>query len=193
MNNIYLISIILLFLSGCAVMEDQIDINYVGRGNIEVVDGADKVNLTVTKADRRSVYKDRVGVKLNGYGMEMAKITSKKDVSEIFSKAVTFELENLGFNIASGGKTVKVELVRFYNDFKIGWWAGDAVGDGLIQILVTSNDNKILFSRTYEGGFIHKNIQLATGGNAKIALEGTLTDLIAKIAGDKELHDALLQ
>ncbi len=109
------------------------------------------------------------------------------------SKVISFTEYDLGFNIASGGKTVKVELVRFYNDFKIGWWAGDAVGDGLIQILVTSNDNKILFSRTYEGGFIHKNIQLATGGNAKIALEGTLTDLIAKIAGDKELHDALLQ
>lgn len=37
------------------------------------------------------------------------------------------------------------------------------------------------------------NIQLATGANAKVALEGTLTDLISKIAGDKELHNALLR
>lgn len=193
MNKLYVTFIALLYLSGCAVMEDQIDINYIGRGNIDVVDGADKVNVTVTKHDRRSVYKDRVGVKLNGYGMEMAKITSNKDVSEIFSKAVEFELENLGFNIGSGGKIVKVEVVRFYNDFKIGWWAGDAVADGLIQIIVMSKDEQILFSRSYEGGFINKNIQLATGANAKVALEGALTDLISKIAGDKELHNALLK
>ena len=56
-----------------------------------------------------------------------------------------------------------------------------------------SKDEQILFSRSYEGGFINKNIQLATGANAKVALEGTLTDLISKIAGDKELHNALLR
>ena len=70
-------------------------------------------------------------------GMEMGKITPNNDVAKTFSDAVLFELENLGFKNGAGGKVVKVELMRFYNDFKMGFFAGDAVADGLVNIVVT--------------------------------------------------------
>jgi len=192
-NRILLLIMSLTILSGCAITEDRIGIGYVGRGNIEVVKGAENVTVQVTKADKRTVFKDRLSVKKNGYGMEMAKIVSTNDVSEVFRKAIEFELDNLGFKIGSDGKLVKVELLRFYNDFKMGFFAGDAIADGRINVLVFSKEGDILFSKTYEGGGIEKNIQLALGGNAKLALDKALVDIVTKVAGDKDFHQALVR
>lgn len=185
--------ILLTTLFGCALTEDKIDIPYQGRANITVVQGADKVNVEVKNEDKRTVFKDRVGAKKNGYGMEMAKIVPTNDVAKTFSDAVMFELENLGFKNGAGGKTVKVELIRFYNDFKMGFFAGDAVADGLVNIVVTNNKNEVIFTRSYEGGAIYPNIQLALGENAREALIKAMTDIVGKVAQDKELHTALLK
>jgi len=179
--------------AGCALTEDRIDIPYQGRANITVVDGADKVNVEVKNEDKRTVFKDRVGAKKNGYGMEMAKIVPSNDIAKTFSDAVMFEIENLGFKNGAGGKTVKVELIRFYNDFKMGFFAGDAVADGLVNIVVTNNKSEVIFSRSYEGGAVYPNIQLALGENAREALIKAMTDIVGKVAQDKELHAALLK
>jgi uncharacterized lipoprotein YajG len=187
-----LLAVVLVF-TGCALTEDKIDIPYQGRANITVVQGADKVNVEVKNEDKRTVFKDRVGAKKNGYGMEMAKIVPTNDVAKTFSDAVMFELENLGFKNGAGGKTVKVELVRFYNDFKMGFFAGDAVADGLVNIVVTNNKNEVIFTRSYEGGAVYPNIQLALGENAREALIKAMTDIVGKVAQDKELHTALLK
>ena len=192
LRYITLILIAVVF-SGCALTEDKIDIPYQGRGNITVVEGADKVNVEVKNEDKRTVFKDRVGAKKNGYGMEMAKIVPSNDVAKTFSDAVLFELENLGFKNGTGGKVVKVELIRFYNDFKMGFFAGDAVADGLINIVVTNGKNEVIFTKSYEGGGIYPNIQLALGENAREALIKAMTDIVGKVAQDKDLHAALLK
>ena len=192
LRYITLILIALLF-TGCALTEDKIDIPYQGRANITVVEGADKVNVEVKNEDKRTVFKDRVGAKKNGYGMEMGKITPNNDVAKTFSDAVLFELENLGFKNGAGGKVVKVELIRFYNDFKMGFFAGDAVADGLINIIVTNGKNEDIFTKSYEGGGVYPNIQLALGENAREALIKAMTDIIGKVAQDKDLHSALLK
>ena len=192
LRYITLIAIASIF-TGCALTEDKIDIPYQGRGNITVVQGADKINVEVKNEDKRTVFKDRVGAKKNGYGMEMAKIIPSNDVAKTFSDAVLFELENLGFKNGAGGKVVKVELIRFYNDFKMGFFAGDAVADGLINIVVTNEKNEVIFSKSYEGGGIYPNIQLALGENAREALIKAMTDIVGKVAQDKDLHAALLK
>ena len=190
----YIFLIVIAFVSsGCALTEDKIDIPYQGRANITVVQGADKVNVEVKNEDKRTVFKDRVGAKKNGYGMEMAKIVPSNDVAKTFSDAVLFELENLGFKNGTGGKIVKVELIRFYNDFKMGFFAGDAVADGLVNIVVTNGKNEVIFTKSYEGGGVYPNIQLALGENAREALIKAMTDIIGKVAQDKDLHSALLK
>jgi uncharacterized lipoprotein YajG len=192
LRYVFLIVIVFVF-TGCALTEDKIDIPYQGRANITVVQGADKVNVEVKNEDKRTVFKDRVGAKKNGYGMEMAKIVPSNDVAKTFSDAVLFELENLGFKNGTGGKIVKVELIRFYNDFKMGFFAGDAVADGLVNIVVTNGKNEVIFSKSYEGGGVYPNIQLALGENAREALIKAMTDIIGKVAQDKDLHSALLK
>ena len=154
--------------SGCALTIDEIDVPYEGRANITVVEGADKVTVAVTNVDKRTVYKDRVGTKKNGYGMEMAKIVARNDIAKTFADAVEFELENLGFRIGEDGKLLTVALIRFYNDFKMGFFAGDAVADGLIVITITDANGEVSFSSSYEGGAIEPDIQLALGYNARI-------------------------
>ncbi len=179
--------------SGCALTIDEIDVPYEGRANITVVEGADKVTVAVTNVDKRTVYKDRVGTKKNGYGMEMAKIVARNDIAKTFADAVEFELENLGFRIGEDGKLLTVALIRFYNDFKMGFFAGDAVADGLIVISITDANGEVSFSSSYEGGAIEPDIQLALGYNARIALIRAMADIVSKIAQDRNLHTALLK
>lgn len=188
---IQLLSIIVL--SGCAMTVDKIDVPYQGAANITVVEGAENVNITVTHEDKRTVYKDRVGTKKNGYGMEMAEIVATNDVAQTVSDAIEFELENEGFKIGTGGKVVKVELMRLYNDFKIGFWSGSAVADGLVDVKVYNRDKELIYSRTYEGGGIEDGIQLATGKNARAALIKAIADIVSKVVQDRQLHMALLK
>jgi uncharacterized lipoprotein len=192
MKIAYLI-ISLSLVSGCALTEDKIDIPYEGKANLVVVEGANKIQVLVNHKDKRTVYKDRVGTKKNGYGMEMAKIVSRNDISKTFGDAVKFELENLGFRIGENGKKVTVGLLRFYNDFKMGFFAGDAVADGLVNVSVRDKNGDLLFSKAYEGGAIESNIQLALGHNAQITLKKALADIVTKIAHDTDLHTALLK
>lgn len=182
-----------LLLSGCAFTVDKIDVPYQGKPNITVVDGAGSVFLNIVNEDKRTVFKDRVGTKKDGYGMEMAAIVPNNDVAKTFADAISHELESVGFKLGPNGKTVKVELYRFYNDFKIGFFAGDAVADGLITVQVLTSKGDILYTRTCEGGAIEPNIQLATGSNAQAALVKAMADIVAKVVQDKELHAALLK
>jgi len=188
-----LVVVAILMLSGCAVTVDRIDVPYQGKANITVVDGADSVFLNVLNEDKRTVFKDRVSVKKNGYGMEMAAIVPNNDISKTFADAVSTELTNVGFKLGPNGKTVRVELVRFYNDFKIGFWAGDAVADGLINVQVLNQKGDVIYTCSYEGGAIEPNIMLATGENAKAALVKTMADIVAKVVQDKDLQAALLK
>ena len=168
----YLITLIILVVSsGCALTQDTINIQYEGKANLIVVEGAESIEVLVKHEDKRTVYKDRVGTKKNGYGMEMAKIVPENDIATTFADAIKFELQNLGFKIGDNGKKLTVELVRFYNDFKMGFFAGDAVADGLINVAIKDKSGELLFSKSYEGGAIEPNIQLALGHNAEIALK----------------------
>ena len=185
--------IILVFSSGCAFTQDKINIPYEGKANLVVVDGAENIQVLVNSEDKRTVYKDRVGSKKNGYGMEMAAIVPENDIAKTFADAIEFELQNLGFKIGDNGKKLTVELVRFYNDFKMGFFAGDAVADGLVNVVIKDKNENLLFSKSYEGGAIEPNIQLALGHNAKIALTKTLANIVEKIAHDKDMHSALLK
>jgi uncharacterized lipoprotein len=75
----------------------------------------------------------------------------------------------------------------------MGFFAGDAVADGLINVVVTNSKNETIFTRSYEGGGVYPNIQLALGENAREALIKAMTDIVGKVAQDKELHAALLK
>lgn len=87
----------------------------------------------------------------------------------------------------------EVELVKFYNDFKTGFWSGDAVGEVVMGIKVKKADGNITYAKSITGTYTETGVQLASGNNAKTALEGALRDAVAKLTKDDEFIKALLK
>lgn len=178
------------FIGGCALTTDQIKLEYVptSSGRLE---GAETIKVKAEVIDLRTV-KDKVSSKKNGYGMEMAPIVAVNDVSELISRSINTELANRGFTVSGGNLLVRNELSRFYSDFKVGFWAGDAVADVIMNVQVKRPDEKIIFSKTITGQYVNQNIQLASGENAQVALNGALKDAIQKLVSDPEFINSLL-
>jgi uncharacterized lipoprotein len=180
------------FLSGCALTKDYVSLSYVPQANVVKIDGADAVTVKVDVTDIRSI-KDKVSAKKNGYGREMAAIIAKEDVAEILKKAVEVELVNRGFRLSGGGIAVAAELSRFYSDFKMGVWSGSAVAEVTMNVQVKKADGSIGFSKLVTGIGSKEHLQLASGANAKDALDAALKDAVGKLFGDTAFVDALLK
>lgn len=179
--------------SACALTVDKIDVPYVSQGNISVVPGAQAAApFEVQSQDGRTVYRDRVSVKKNGYGMEMANIVASNDIPQTVADAVRQELGSLGFRYGPGGSKVTVTVTRFYNDFKMGFFAGDAVAEVNLNVQVAAADGTVVYARHYEGGAIEPNIQLALGTNARAALIAGLRNAVASVYNDVQLQRALV-
>lgn len=180
------------FLSGCALTKDYVSLGYVPQTNVVRVAGAESVPVTVTVKDVRAV-KDKVSVKKNGYGMEMAAIIAKEDVAEILKSAIGVELNARGFRLDGGGVALVAELSKFYSDFKTGFWSGKAIAELTMNVQIRKRDGTIGFSKLVNGGGGKERIQLATGSNAKVALDAALRDAVSQLFADSEFIEALLK
>jgi|SRR4051812_18383910 uncharacterized lipoprotein YajG len=178
-------------LSACALSEDKVPVDYVPNTGVAPVAGAEAISLTVTGADRRSQYVDRISTKKNGYGMEMARIVATNDVVEVVRGGVERELKAQGYAIGAGGLSVTVELQNFYNNFRLGLVTGGAVADVALAIKVRNAAGTLLYSQLYDAS-ISNDIFMASGTNAKASLEKALTIATMKIVEDKALQAALL-
>jgi uncharacterized lipoprotein len=94
--------------------------------------------VMVAVTDIRGGRPDQIGVKKNGYGMEMAPILASRPVSEVVRGAVTEELRKSGFDVGPSEIVVAVDLVRLTNDFKMGFFSGDAVAEITLAVQVKS-------------------------------------------------------
>jgi uncharacterized lipoprotein YajG len=191
-KNIALLMVAVGSLSGCALTQDHIGLTYVRQQNVEKIQGAEAVKAKVLVTDGRAI-KDKVSAKKNGYGMEMASIIATNDVSYLFKTAIEDELSSRGFTLAEGNLVVGVEVGKFYNDFKIGFWAGDAVAELAMNIQVTTKEGTIVFVKSIAAEGKNANIQLCTGSNAKTALDLALKEGVAKLFADKTFMDALMK
>ena len=171
-------------LSGCALTTEQVELNYVQQAGAAV---------NVQVADQR-LDKSKVSSKKNGYGMEMAPITAAEDVAVTVRKAIEKELQARGFQLGSEAALVKIaaDLTRFYNDHKMGFFAGDAVADLNMSVIVKSNGGALLYSKQIVAQGMEKNTQLASGKNARIALERALENGMKTLFEDRAFVSALL-
>lgn len=181
-----------LALSGCALTTETIDVPYQPDNATRAsVDGASSTTVAVTAVDNRATYRDRVSSKKNGYGMEMAAIIASNDIPVAVGDAVKSELQARGYKIGSGGLEVKIELVKFYNDFKNGMFSGDANAEVSMNVKVVRPDQSIVFSKFYTATGTEPNIQLATGSNARAALIIAFRNVVTSVVADPDLHKAL--
>jgi uncharacterized lipoprotein YajG len=180
-----------LLASGCALTKDYVVLSYDPQPDVEKIKEADSVKVKVEISDVRSI-KDRVSSKKNSYGVEMAAIIAQNDVAETLKKAIEVELKNRGFDLTEGSVLVFVELTRYYNDFKTGFWTGTAVAEVLMNVQVKKPDKSILYSKMIAGENSH-TVQIASGKNAKYVLDAALKDAMSKLFGDPSFIDSLFK
>lgn len=180
-------------LSGCALTTEQIELNYTQQAGVSKIAGADNVSVNVQVTDQR-LDKSKVSSKKNGYGMEMAPITAAEDVAVTIRKAIEKELQARGFQLGTDAALVRIaaDVTRFYNDHKTGFFSGDAVADLNMSVTVKSKSGALLFSKQIVAQGKEANTQLASGNNARIALERALESGMKTLFEDKAFLSALL-
>ena len=178
-------------LSACALTEDKVPVDYIPNEGVTQVVGAEAISLTVTSADKRTQFADRISTKKNMYGMEMARIVAANDVVEVVRGGVERELKAQGFAVGPGNASITVELQNFYNNFRVGFATGGAVADVALAVKVRNAGGALVYSQTYDAS-LSNDVFMASGENAKAALEKALTTATRKIVDDKALQEALL-
>lgn len=139
----------------CALTTEQIDVPYQPAAEAQPVPGVATAPVAVSATDGRTAHRDWVSSEKNGYGMEMAAITAKEDVATAAGDAVRQELAARGFPIGAGGAKVKLEVARFYNDFKVGFWTGES--DATVALTVKVSRGAVAFSKLYDANGVEPN------------------------------------
>lgn len=192
MRRILLPLLLLLPIVGCALTSEEIEVRHGSPAALASLPGAAAVGVSVVAQDARPSNRDRVSAKKNGYGMEMAPIIARNEVVAETREGVEAALRQRGFAIGGQDARIELEVQRFWNDFKVGFWSGDAVAEISVQLRLLDRAGQIAFTHTYNAEFRNAPVYIFTGENARIALEGALRQLVQRIAEDPTLARALL-
>lgn len=181
-------------LAGCALTTDRIDLQYKQQEAVKHIPGAHNVSVSVEVSDHRQD-KSKVSSKKNGYGMEMAPILANEDVTITVQKAIEVELQARGFRLDADSARIQIEadLMRFYNDHKLGFFSGDAIADLKMLVSVSSISGEKLYSQHIVAQGHEPNTQLATGENARLALNRALENGIRILFDDQSFIAALMK
>lgn len=180
-------------LSGCALTTDRIELQYTQQQGVVPIPGANNVSVNVQVVDQRQD-KSKVSSKKNGFGIEMAPILATEDVTATISRAMEQELRARGFQLNSDAALVQIAagLTQFYNDHKVGFFAGDAVADLNMSVTVKSKKGDLLYVRQVIAQGIEPNTQLMTGENARLALNRALENGMKSLFEDQAFLAALV-
>ena len=194
MRIFFLCSGLVIFLTSCAVTRDNVTIRYDSLQTTERVAEAEYATVNVQVSDDRP-HKERVGRKKNGYGMDCASIMSENDVSLVVKDAISEELKKKGFQLSDAEKAavIDVNLKKFYNEFKPGFFVGKALSEMVVTVKVLGEKKHTSFAKTLIGTGLNKDVTLYSGKSAKKVLEDALRNTISELLQDQEFIDALLQ
>lgn len=190
----FVVSLLLsLSLSACALTVDEVDIAYRSQKAAAAIGGADGIQVSVSVSDARKTNQDRIGVKKNGYGMEMADIVARQNIPSVVSQAIESELSTRGFRLGKGQVFVLVDVNRFISDFKNGFMKAQAVAEVMLTAQVRNADGKLVYTKVYSGEGIEENIMIFSGKNAKAAIEKAFTAAVGEMAADSYFLQSLTE
>lgn len=178
-----------LAVSACATSEDVVPVPYTVSEAARVA-GADSITVAVVGADARTENRARIGVQINGYGMDMAAIRATEEVSDIVRDAIAAELDQRGYNVGEGGARVNASVETFFNDFSTGMFAGKSTANVAMTVTVTSRAGAEVYSRRVTGQ-AERTVQIANGGNAATTLSQALSQAVGTLMGDPAFTAAL--
>lgn len=191
MRNLLCVVALAAMTSACAFTTETINVPYQSTGQTTPIAGASSDTVAVAATDGRTTYRDRVGTKKNGYGMEMAPIIASNNIPQTVASAIQQELAAEGYQIGPGHALLKVDVVKFYNDFKPGFVSGDAVADVALNVKVIGSGDELIYAKYYDASGIEPNIMLYGGDNARAALIKAFGNAIHSVISDPSLQRAL--
>ena len=191
MRNFLCVIALAAMTTGCALTTEKIDVPYQSTGPATPIAGAAADTVAVAATDGRTTYRDRVSTKKNGYGMEMAPIVASNDIAQSVAAAIQQELAAEGYKIGPGHARLEIEVVKFYNDFKPGFFSGDAVADVALNVKVVAANGDLIYAKFYDGGGTEPNIMMYGGDNARAALVKAFGNTIHSVVSDPALQQAL--
>ena len=184
----WMVVAIAIALSGCATVEDVVPVNYTAQGGAETGAG---IKVVTEVVDARTTDRARISTKINGYGQELAAIRPDREVSAIIKDAFDAELKSRGYALDAGGPKATISVKRFYSNFKLGVFSGDANADVQLAASVTLPNGTVVYERDFEVTGTEANIQFASGLNAARALSDGLKNAFAAIFADEKFVAAL--
>lgn len=176
--------------SGCALTPEVIRLTpEVPRTPVA---GAERVELRVVVDDLRPERTDVVARKVNGFGMQLAEITSETPLAEVLARAVTGALVAQGYRVGESGRvTLVVELLVFRHEFRTGFWAGRSEAEVMVLATLRDASRRELFREVLAETFAHP-IQVASGANVKKAYEHALTATLERLLSSDVFRQALV-
>jgi len=194
MKRTVLLILLCLWFSGCALTTERVDLSYSPQSGVSTILGANNVVVSVQVNDQRQEKSNKVSCKKNGFGMEMAPILANEDVTVTIRRAMEQELRARGFLIGNDALvSIIANLSRFWNDHKLGFFAGDAVADLNMTISVKNKNGGILYARDIATQGVEPNTQLMTGNNARLALDRALENGMKLLFEDQAFIAALIE
>lgn len=178
-----------LAVSACATSEDVVPVKYTVSQATPVA-GASSITVTVVGTDARTENRARIGVQINGYGMDMAAIRSTEEVADIVKNAIAAELSQRGYRTGEGGARVNASVETFFNDFSTGVFAGKSTADVVMTVTVTGRNGARAYSRQITG-HAERTVQIANGGNAATTLSQALSQATGTLMADPQFTAAL--
>ncbi|KXV62306.1 YajG family lipoprotein [Acetobacter orleanensis] len=182
--------VLLLSLSACALGSEHIDVAYKPSKQAEILASAALAPVQIAVSTDHLSPNDRVGTKINGYGMEGGSIQTTKPISDIVKSAFETELLARGFPEKAGGKTVTADVTKFYNKFHAGF-VGEAVATVEMNVKVTGPNNSVLYEKAVTGAKTRGGLMAMTSGEARKALEGALSDAVSQVVSDPNFINTL--
>lgn len=193
MKRLMIAAAVLAALTGCAFTTDRIELAYTKQEAVAKIPGADAIAVNVQVNDQRQD-KGKVSSKKNGFGAETAPILAVEDVALTVKRAIEQELQSRGFQLGPQEAFVrlKADIVRFYNDHKTGFFAGDAIAELNLNVSVITKDGNSVYARNIAAQGMESNIQLMSGENAKLALERALSNGMKILFEDQDFISTLM-
>ncbi len=180
----------LLLCAGCAFTPDVIRLE-PSLLPASPVPGAELIEVRLAVDDLRPDTSDVVARKINGWGYQMASISSDAPVAEVLAHALSQGLVARGFRVGPTGQApLTVELLVFSHEFRTGFWAGRSEAQVTFLATVRDGAGRELHRAVVAEPFSHP-IQLATGANAKKAYEGALTAAVERLLSSEPFQRAL--
>jgi uncharacterized lipoprotein len=154
-----------------------------------------KVDLKV-QDNRNPAERDKIGMKKNTYGMELAPVVARQDVTEIIREALNTEFANNGHQVLSAGDQdaqliVEVDVNKFWSDMKIG--IVDVKVQGIIstQVTIIDADSRDVLASEPIDTTATRSEQIGSGGAMERALVDALGEYVSNFSRDPTIIEAL--